>query len=98
MKLYHGGYGIHTGYCVAEDEKEAIQTLSDMMGISYLPVTVKEVEVDGYHVQLVPIGKKGGVTDGDIRQDGEQGEQLPRREENDRPAERKNRTRKKPSN
>jgi hypothetical protein len=71
MKLFKCGFGVHQTYVVANTESEAIQKASDSMGIPFLPVTAEEVTVHGYDVQVVPTGKGGGDTVGDIRQEGE---------------------------
>ena len=60
MKVYRGGYGPHQTYVVANAESEAIQKVSDILGIPYLPVTAEEVTIHGYDVQVVPTGKGGG--------------------------------------
>lgn len=65
LKVYKGGFGYHETYVGAEAESEAIQKISDKLSIPHLPVTAEEVIVDGYVVQLVPIGKKGGEVSGE---------------------------------
>jgi hypothetical protein len=71
MKIYKCGLGIYQAYVVANTESEAIRKASDIMGIPYLPVTAEEVTVDGYDVQVVPTGERGGDVIGEeIQGDG----------------------------
>lgn len=89
LKLYRGGFGNQFTFAVAESEVEAINVASDILGIPYLPVTVEEVKVEGYDVQVVPIGKRGGEKIGKSQGDAGPGEQVTTGQGNGGPSRRK---------
>lgn len=60
-KLYHGGYGIHMFYTVAQSEDKAVENIQTNHNMKHLPVTAKVIdEVDGYIIKPVKAGEKNG--------------------------------------
>lgn len=58
MKLYTLSLGEVTEYGAADTEEEMREAAGDIDArFAYLPVVIKEVTVDGYEINLTPVGE-----------------------------------------
>lgn len=48
MKLFEVSYGVYVYHKVAKTENEAIEAVQKEQGLSHLPFTAKEIDLEGY--------------------------------------------------